>query len=287
MPKLAPIIHRSRPVIGVLWMLVTGLCFVAVTGIVKHIGDAVPPAQSGFLRYLLGLIFVIPIIPALIRVQWTLRASGLFALRGLIHSLGVIAWFYAIGVIPMAEVTAINYLIPVGVTLGAALFLGERLALRRMLAIGVAIAGVLIVLRPGFREISPGHLAMLGTAMSFAASYIIAKRVAGAYSAGVVVALLSIWVAVGLLPFALAVWVPVGLTEIAWLALTACFATLGHYAMSRAFEVASVAVTQPVTFLQLIWSVLLGITLFGEPADIWVIVGGHGYRGRRQLYHVA
>ena len=92
--------------------------------------------------------------------------------------------------------------------------------------------------------------------------------------ASVVVAMLSLSVTVGLLPLALWVWVPVSLSQLAWLALVAVFATSGHYCMTRAFSVAPLTVTQPVTFLQLIWATLLGAAVFGEGVDIWVLVGG-------------
>ena len=264
----------ANPVAGLAWMLVTGLLFVAVTGIVKHVGDAVPAAQAAFLRYLLGLVFLIPMLPALMRVRVGPRGWALFGVRGVVHAGGVILWFYAMTRIPIAEVTALNYLAPVFVTIGAVLFLGERLAARRVLALAAGLAGVLIILRPGFREIDPGHLAMLGTAVAFGASYLIAKRMAGEVSPAGVVAVLSITVTVALAPFAWAVWVTPTWAQVFWLFLVAALATTGHYTMTRAFAVAPVTVTQPVTFLQLVWATLLGVVVFGEAADGWVIVGG-------------
>ncbi|WP_052262055.1 DMT family transporter [Leisingera sp. ANG-M1] len=264
----------QNPLKGVFWMVVTGLCFVAVTALVKHLGTRIPPAESAFLRYLLGLVFLIPMASALRKARLTPRLWALFAGRGVVHTAGVILWFYAMTQIPLAEVTAMNYLSPVYVTLGAALFLGEKLAFRRITAIAVALIGALIILRPGFREVSPGHIAMLFTAVSFGASYLIAKFTVGSNSPAVVVAMLSIFVTIGLAPFAWAVWVPPTLAETAILFGVACFATAGHYTMTLAFAAAPVAVTQPVTFLQLVWATLLGALVFAEPADIWVVSGG-------------
>ena len=115
---------------------------------------------------------------------------------------------------------------------------------------------------------------MLGTALFFAVSYLIAKIMSGEVSASMVVALLSITVTIGLAPFAIAVWVWPSWGDLGIIALVACFATAGHYTMTLAFAAAPVTVTQPVTFLQLVWSVLLGIVVFAEPADPWVILGG-------------
>ena len=259
---------------GVFWMLVTGACFVAVTAVVKVVGPTVPPAQSAFLRYALGLVFVLPMIPPILNAQLSRRALKLFALRGFVHTFGVISWFYAMTQISIAEVTAMNYLNPIYVTILAAIFLGERLAMRRIMAVVVAFCGALIILRPGFREISPGHIAMLFTAAAFSVGYLVAKIMADETSPAVVVGMLSLTVTVGLAPFAWAVWVPPTWEQLGWLFLVACFATAGHFTMTMAFKAAPLTVTQPVTFLQLIWATLLGAVAFGEPADIYVIIGG-------------
>lgn len=266
--------NDTRPVAGVLWMMVTGFFFVGVTAVVKHMGDAVPAAQSAFLRYLLGLVFLLPMLPAMWRAQLDRRDLSLFGIRGLVHSFGVLLWFFAMTRISLAEVTAMNYLVPVFATLGATLFLGEKLRLRRIMAVAAAIVGALIILRPGVREISPGHIAMMGTAIFFAVSYIIAKRMTGHASPAVVVGMLSITVTIGLAPFAWAVWVPVTVEQIAWLFLVAFFATTGHYTMTLAFAAAPIGVTQPVTALQLVWAVALGAMFFAEPVDPHVVLGG-------------
>jgi len=264
----------QRPVWGVIWMLVTGLCFVAVTATVKVVGHGVPPAQAAFLRYVLGLVFILPMIPAMRRTVLSRRALGLFGLRGAAHSIGVILWFYAMTQIPIAEVTAMNYLAPVYVSVLAVVVLGERMALRRIMAVVVALTGALVILRPGFRELDPGHIAMLFTALTFAVGYLIAKIMADEVPAPVVVFMLSVTVTIGLAPFAYMVWVPVGWRELGLLFLTAVFATAGHYTMTLAFSAAPLTVTQPVTFLQLVWATLLGVLVFGEAVDVFVVIGG-------------
>lgn len=269
-----PATRAKKPIIGVIWMLVTGLCFLAVTALVKIVGADVPPAQSAFLRYALGLVFLIPMIRPMLKAKMDRKAFSLFGIRGAAHTLGVICWFYAMTQIPIAEVTAMNYLNPVYVTVLAVFFLGERMALRRILAVGVALLGALIILRPGFRELSLGHFAMIFTAIFFAVSYLVAKIMADKVEPLVVVGMLSVTVTIGLAPFAFAVWVPPTLEQLGWLFLVACFATAGHYTMTLAFQAAPLTVTQPVTFLQLVWATLLGVIMFNEPADGFVIFGG-------------
>jgi drug/metabolite transporter (DMT)-like permease len=264
----------TRPVEGIVWMLASGVCFVAVNGIVRHLGTDLPAAQSAFLRFGWGVILLLPALSGIVRRGLPPGTLPLFLGRGLVHAAAVIFWFFAMARIPVAEVTAIGYLNPVVVTLGAVLFFGERLTGPRLAAIGVAVLGAVIVLRPGVREVLPGHLAQLCAAMLFAASYLFAKRLSAMAEAGVVVAMLSLTVTILLAPLAWAVWVPVGWMQLGWLALVAAFATVGHYCMTLAFRAAPLSVTQPVTFLQLVWATLLGSLAFGEPVDPMVLLGG-------------
>ena len=255
-------------------MLLTGALFVCVTAVVKYVGSDMPAAQSAFLRYLLGLVFILPMVRSMIRAGLDKSSVKLFGLRGITHSFGVMLWFYAMTQIPIAEVTAMGYMTPVFVTIGAALFLGERLALRRIVAVGLALIGGMIILRPGIREVSPGHLAMLCNGVFFATSYLIAKIMADRVPASVVVGWLSVTVTLGLAPFAYAVWVPPTMEQIGWLFLVAAFATTGHLTMTIALKSAPISVTQPVTFLQLVWATMLGVIVFSEPIDGWVLFGG-------------
>ncbi|MFT7059298.1 MAG: drug/metabolite transporter (DMT)-like permease [Pseudorhodobacter sp.] len=255
-------------------MVATGLCFVGVTGIVRYLGTDLPIAQSAFLRYAWGVVFLLPSLLPLLRGGFAPGFVKLSFGRGAMHMIAVLLWFYAMARLPVAEVTAIGFLNPVLVTLGASLLFGETLALRRILAIGVAICGALIVLRPGIREITSGHFAQIAAAFFFAGSYLAAKRLTQLAGPGAIVAMLSIIVTIGLLPLALAVWQPVTALQMGMLALVAAFATLAHYCMSRAFTAAPLAVTQPVVFLQLVWATLLGVFVFGEGLDAYVLLGG-------------
>lgn len=272
-PVLTPA-RTAHPTRAIFWMIVTGVLFVAVTATVKHGAQGLPAAESAFLRYILGLVFLIPMLGPLRKANLSLRQKKLFWIRGFAHSLAIILWFHAMTRITIAEVTAMNYMNPIYITIGAALFLGERIASRRALAIVAGFVGALIILRPGFRELTDGHFAMIGAAMLFAVSYLTAKLMADEVSAAVVVAMLSITVTVCLFPFALAVWQTPTVDQLFWMFVVATFATAGHYTMTLAFAAAPVSVTQPVVFLQLVWSVLTGAVFFGEPADGWVILGG-------------
>ena len=263
-----------KQVAGFLWMVLTGFLFVGVTATVKHLGTRVPAAEAAFLRYLLGLVFLLPLMGVIRRAPLDKRRLGFFATRGLIHSVGVILWFYAMTRIPLAEVTALNYLSPVYITILAALFLGERFSWPRGAAIAAALVGVMLILRPGFRAVDPGHVAMMGTALLFACSYLIAKIMSDEVAPAVVVAMLSLWTTLGLAPAAIAVWVWPTWDELGWLFLVATLATSGHMTMTLAFKSAPISVTQPVTFLQLVWATILGWAVFDEGVDSFVLAGG-------------
>ena len=264
----------GRPLEGALWMMGAGLSFVGVNGIVRYLGTELPAAQSAFIRFGFGLMFLLPALWAMRGMQFRPGVGRMFLGRGALHVVAVILWFYAMARVPVAEMAAIAFLGPVMVLVIGGLMLGEGLGARRIAAVCVAIAGGLIVLRPGVRELSLGHLTQLGATVFFSMSYIIAKRLSREAPASVIVGVLSVTVTLGLLPLALVQWQPVRAEQVGWLACVAGLATLGHYAMARAFGAAPLAVTQPVTFLQLIWAALLGTLAFGEPVEPWVLAGG-------------
>lgn len=266
--------HTRRDLAGIGWMLATGLCFVGVNGIVRWLDGALPAPQTAFIRFAFGLAFLGPVLVGALRRGFSAPVWRLLTLRAALHVLAVCAWFYAMSRITVAEATAIGFLNPIVVTVGAALFMRERLTARRLAAVGAALLGAVIVLRPGLRPLDPGHASQVVAALAFGASYLVAKRIAEHVPAAVVVAMMSLMVSIGLAPLAWAVWVPPTWTQVGWLGLVAAFATAGHYTMTRAFAVAPMTVTQPVTFLQLIWASLLGALVFAEPVDAWVILGG-------------
>ena len=119
-----------------------------------------------------------------------------------------------------------------------------------------------------------GHLAMLGTTLCFGISYLMAKRLTDLASADMVIALLSIGVTIGLIPLTIPVWISPTSSEVGTLFAVSVFAVAGHYSMTFAFRSAPLTVTQPVTFLQLIWAVAVGYLLFGENIDSFVVLGG-------------
>ncbi|MEE9315475.1 MAG: DMT family transporter [Rhizobiaceae bacterium] len=265
---------KNMPLQGIAWMIVSTLMFVTVTAIIRNLGGTLPPAQSAFIRYFFGLLLLSPALFQLVKTPLPASLIRMGAIRGFAHSLGVILWFFAMARISMAEVTAIGYVTPICVTIGAAIFLGEKLRARRIMGVLAGLLGALIILRPGFSETSIGQFAQLGAAPLFAISYLMTKSMTGKTSPKNVVVLLTIFCTLFLLPFALLDWQTPTFTDLGWLLLTAMCATFGHYAMTRALAAAPISVTQPITFLQLVWATIVGVVLFDEGVDPFVILGG-------------
>jgi drug/metabolite transporter (DMT)-like permease len=220
------------------------------------------------------VVLISPVLLRLFAAGARPSRLGLHMLRGVTHGAAVMLWFFAMARIPIAQVTAIGFTAPIFTTIGAALFLGEHLHARRIAAVVVSFLGTLIILRPGALNIELGALAQLVAAPLFACSFLIAKKLTQTESSATIVAYMSVFVTLALLPPALLVWRTPTLTELGWLFITAILATAGHYTLTRAMQAVELTVLQPFSFLQLVWATLLGYYVFAEVPDAWTLVGG-------------
>lgn len=264
----------NQSIIGILWMVITTILFVGVTATVRYLEGEVPAPQAAFLRYAIGTVMLAPSLITLTKFKPERSLFNKFILRGFVHSIGVTLWFYAMSVMPVAEVTAIGFLTYIFVSIGASIFLKEKLHKHRLSAILISFIGALIILRPGFKVIESGQLGMLIATMVFTASYLIAKVVSKERTSSEIVAMLSIFTTIFLIPSAIYSWEPLSLQALLILAFTALIATLGHITMTKAIKAAPMVVTQPVLFLQLVWASMVGLFIFDEEFDLFVIIGG-------------
>ena len=255
-------------------MVLTTILFVGVTATVRYLEGEVPAPQAAFLRYAIGTLLLTPSLITLIKVKPNKPLMNKFLLRGLVHSFGVTLWFYAMSVMPVAEVTAIGFLTYIFVSIGACIFLKEKLHKHRITAVIISFVGALIILRPGFKVIESGQLGMLMATVVFTASYLIAKIVSKERSSSEIVAMLSVFTTIFLIPSAIYSWEPISLEALLILAFTALIATIGHITMTQAIKAAPIVVTQPILFLQLVWASMVGLFLFDEQFDLYVIIGG-------------
>jgi drug/metabolite transporter (DMT)-like permease len=264
----------NQSIVGIMWMVLTTILFVAVTATVRYLEGEVPAPQAAFLRYAIGTVLLIPSLISLIKVKPNKSLMNKFLLRGLVHSFGVTLWFYAMSVMPVAEVTAIGFLTYIFVSIGACIFFKEKLHKHRITAVIISFIGALIILRPGFKVIESGQFSMLMATIVFTASYLIAKIVSKERTSAEIVAMLSIFTTIFLIPSAIYSWEPISLKALLILAFTALIATIGHITMTQAIKAAPMVVTQPILFLQLVWASMIGFFLFDEQFDLYVIIGG-------------
>ena len=258
---------------GIGWMLLSGIMFIGVTGVVRYLGGEMHPIQAAFIRYAFGIVLVVPVILRVGLYELLSARICLHASRGLVHGIGVMLWFYAMSRLPIAEVTALGFTTPIFTAAGAMLILGERAKNYRVVGIVMGFIGALIVLRPGLRIIDFGAVAMLIAAPLFACSLLMAKVATKTESSSVIVALLSVFCTLTLLPLALVYWRTPTMEEWLLLLLAAVFATAGHYFLTRAFQSAELSALQPFSFLQLVWATLLGLVVFSEQPDLWLWLG--------------
>lgn len=183
------------------------------------------------------------------------------------------AGFYAFSVLPLAQTYAILFAMPLLITLLAIPMLGEKVGIRRGLAVVVGLMGVLIVLRPGSAELSLGHLAALGAAVTGSINSLIVRKIGGEERSAVLMIwpMMASFVVTGAtMPF---VYVPMPLAH---LALTGVIAGLGFIAallVIVAYRAAPAVIVAPMQYSQIIWAALYGAFFFNERPDSWTIVG--------------
>ena len=254
------------------WMVMACLMFALVMVSIRLFLTDLPPPQTVFLRYFLGIFLIAPFLRTSPRAVLRSPARGALILRSALHGSAVFLWFYAVLRIPLAEVNAMLNLGPVYATIGAALFMGERLRFRRIAAICVAFLGALIIIRPGFVEIGVGTLAVMATAMLFAASDLFAKQLKAYHDDNSIIIALSVGISIMLLIPAIAVWQAMSFQNwIGVLAITGS-ATVGHVALMRSFS-GPMWAAQSGKYIQLLFVVIFGIILFDEIPEIPVLTG--------------
>ena len=183
------------------------------------------------------------------------------------------AGFYAFSVLPLAQAYAILFAMPLLITVLAIPMLGEKVGPRRGIAVLVGMLGVLIVLRPGSADLSLGHLAALGAAITGAINSLIVRKIGHAERAAVLMIypMLASVVATGaMMPF---VYVPMPLEHLALMGLIAGLGFIAALLIIRAYREAPAIIVAPMQYSQIIWAVLYGSLFFDEYPDTWTVAG--------------
>ena len=230
--------------------------------------------QRLFFRSLIGL-FIISLL--LWRSNWQQIITEKFkthVLRNIAHFGGQFGWFYGIAFIPLAEVFALEFTVPVWTALLATLLLGERINRARGTAVVFGVLGVIIILRPGLAVVNPASLAVLGGAFGYALSHTLTRRLA---QVDTPLAILFYMTLIQL-PLGLVTSIPdwnMPSTEMwPWIIVVGVTALSGHYCMARALAIADAIVVVPLDFLRLPLIAGVGALIYQEPIDWLVLVGG-------------
>lgn len=267
---------RLDPVLrGLLWSSLAGLTFAVLNALMRGLALQLDAFQTQFLRYLLGLLVMLPLVLRAGIAAWRPRNIGGQFARGAVHSFGLALWFMAVPHITLADTTAIGFTGPIFIMIGAALVFGEKMRWERWLAALIGFAGVLIVVAPKLSGTGGGYsLLMLASAPVFAASFLITKGLTRYEKPAVIVLWQSITVTAISFPLALLAWQAP--TPQQWLAFLACgiLGSAGHYFLTRSFSIADISATQSVKFLDLVWASVLGWLIFADRPSQSTLIGG-------------
>ncbi len=259
-----------------LWMVTAMAAFAIEDAVIKHLADQMPVGQIMLLLGVGGFVaFGLLLRPRGLRLLVPQALRGAVLLRNLCEVVGAGGVVLAIALLPLATVTAILQAMPLVVTLGAALFLGEPVGWRRWAAILVGLAGVLIIIRPGAADFDPAALIAVVAILGLAGRDLATRRVPTSVDslqlagwgfgmlipAGLLLLLLG---APPLVPSAVQ-WI--------WLVAATVAGMLGYFALVAATRLGDIAATVPFRYSRLVFATLIGLIFFAERPDGWTIAG--------------
>ena len=255
-------------------MIVALFMFACMSVFIRLSTNSLPVVEVVFFRNALAVMLLMPLI---MHTGWSslrMNKPNLFFLRALINVGGMFAGFTALTLIPLAQVTALSFTGPLFVTIGAVLFLGEVIRARRIAGIVVGFFGTLIILQPGFNEISFGAMMALASTLSIAMASLIVKKLTATETPEAIVT----WMVVMQSPLALipaiSVWQWPTLQAWIYLWAMALTATIAHLCFTRAFRLVDITALQPLEFIKLPFTVFLAWIVFAEWPGLWTWVGG-------------
>ena len=264
---------RSPHARAALLMLGSTLLFGLMTIAIRLASQTLHTFEIAFFRNFFGLVAATPLVlrhgPELLRTSQLPR----YLFRCAVGVVSMMAGFWAIGHLPLAQAVALSYSTPIFVTIAAVLFLHEQVRARRWAAVALGFVGVLIIVRPGSAGFSAGTLVALAAAVLSGIVSIQIKQLSRVDPADrIVVFTTLLWVPMSLLP-ALTVWRwPEGVAW-AWVIAAGFLGTGGHMLWTRALKLGDVSALTPISFMQLPVVALAGWWLFQEPVDRWTATG--------------
>ena len=259
---------------GMFLMIATTLCFTAMQTMVRLMGEALPPFEVAFFRNLFGLLALAPIFLRHGIAPLRTKKLPLHALRGAVQAGGMLAFFTGVTMIPLAEVTALSFSAPLFGSLLAVILLGEVIRVRRITALAAGFAGVLLVLRPGFAEVSTGAMLIVASSLTWGMAITLIKVLAKTESSVTQTVYMGLFLTPITFVPALFVWEWPEPEHYLWFAAIGIVGTFGHIAFAQAVKLADSTAVLPLDFLRLIWASLVGFFLFAEVPDTRSWLGG-------------
>jgi drug/metabolite transporter (DMT)-like permease len=261
------------PLRGALWMVFAAFSFAAMTTLIRKLSNDMHPFELAFFRSLFGLLVMLP---------WFLRAGfgalktgrlGLHGFRALVGLVSMLLWFLALSLMPIAEATALNFTAPLFATIGAAVFLGEKVKARRWGATVAGFIGALIIVRPEGFDLGFATTLVLVASACMSMAVLSVKSLSRTESSNTIVLYMGlIMTPMSLIP-ALLYWTAPQPTDYLWFVAIGLFATIGQISMAKAFASADISAVLPFDFSRLLFVAAFGFLLFGEAPDMWTWVG--------------
>lgn len=278
----------SQPVLrGVLLVLCAVLLFSLSDVLAKVLRQSLPAVEVAWLRYLVFAAFAVALARRS-RAGLRPRRPGLQALRGLALLGSAVFFITSLSHMQVAEATAISFISPAFITALSIPFLGEVVGLRRWAAVGVGLLGVLIVIRPGAGVMAAGAVFPLCSALCWAVSMVITRRMGTTDRAETTLfwsAVTGLVVLTAAVPFG---FVPLTAGQVGVaLALGAC-SSVGQYLVILAYRRVSASVLAPFSYAQILSSTGLGLLVFGAIPDgmtfagAAIIIGSGLYSAHRE-----
>lgn len=259
---------------GILYMIAATMFLTSMSSMARALTDDMHALQIAALRNVFGLVLMAPVLLRAGKASIRTNHMGLMAGRGFLNAIAMVSFFIALGMIPLAEVSALNFTVPLFVTLMAIFFLGEKITKVRIIGLLAGFAGALIVIRPGLGIISGGAVYAMIAAASWAGAVIIIKRLSRTDSSVTITFYALVFLTVFTLPPSLFVWKWPTLEQYLILALIALCGTVGQVLFAQSMKSADATLVMPFDFSKLIWASLFGYFLFSEVPTLWVLLGG-------------
>lgn len=272
--SLADATPGNAALAAILWMIGAAFFFSILSATIRHLSGELHPLQIAFFRNLFGLVFMLPWLAGAGLGSLRTGRFGLYLWRTVIGLLSMVAWFWALALLPFAEAVALSFTTPLFATMGAALVLKERVRLRRWSATLIGFLGVLVILRPGAAEaLNIGAVLVIAScALSGATTLMVKDLLRTESSNAVVTYMVLLMTPISLAP-ALFVWEWPRAETWAILLGMGLVATVGHICVTRSYKIAEASAVLPYDYTRMIFAAAIGYLWFAEVPDLWTWVG--------------